>query len=77
MKDAPSRPRRQASSVPCEGGRPKEDALMSADELLEFLDGSSTDDPADPAFRERLRLELWWLMIRRFSGTDRVATASS
>lgn len=32
-------------------------------ELLEFLAADLTGVDADPAFKERLRLELWWMIL--------------
>lgn len=33
------------------------------EELLEFLATDLSTIQADPAFRERLRLELWWMIL--------------
>lgn len=40
-------------------------AEFSTEELLEFLEASQHPVDADPAFRERLREELWALVRRQ------------
>jgi len=45
-------------------------------ELQEFMSCERTTRRADPAFRERLRLELWWLLVLlRLGGDDRLPRA--
>jgi len=39
-------------------------AEFSTEELLEFLEADHAPDTADPAFRERLREDLWQLVQR-------------
>jgi len=39
-------------------------AEFSTEELLEFLEADHRPDTADPAFRERLREELWETLER-------------
>jgi hypothetical protein len=39
-------------------------AEFSTEELLEFLEADHQPQKADPAFRERLREELWQLLQR-------------
>ena len=59
----------------------REDAMMddapvevTADELREFLEADALDVRADPAFKERLRLQLWEIVRSRVqtepSGSD-------
>jgi hypothetical protein len=45
-------------------------AEFSTEELVEFLEGDLHPVQADPAFKERLRGELWELVRRRY-GHDR------
>jgi hypothetical protein len=53
-----------------------DDALVdvTADELREFLEADSLDVRADPAFKERLRRQLWEIVQSRArtepSGSD-------
>jgi hypothetical protein len=45
-------------------------------ELREFMTCERLPRRADPRFRERLRVELWWgLVVRRLGGADRVPRA--
>jgi hypothetical protein len=45
-------------------------------ELREFLSCERTTHRADPGFRERLRLDLWWaLTVQRAGGSDRLPRA--
>jgi len=45
-------------------------------ELREFMACERLSRRADPGFRERLRLELWWsLVVRRSSSRDPIARA--
>lgn len=45
-------------------------------ELREFMSCERLARRADPRFRERLRVELWWgLVVRRLGGADRVPRA--
>jgi len=45
-------------------------------ELREFLSCERTTRCADPGFRERLRLDLWWaLTVQRAGGSDRLPRA--
>jgi len=37
----------------------------SLGELREFADDEPPGEPADPVFKERLRLDLWWLIVTR------------
>jgi hypothetical protein len=39
-----------------------EDELL---ELREFVTGRTPDDLADPVLRERLRMDLWWMIMAR------------
>lgn len=44
---------------------------FSTEELKEFLEGDTLPVQADPAFRERLRRELWALVQDRYGrGSD-------
>jgi hypothetical protein len=46
------------------------------DELREFLNCERLSHRADPDFRERLRMDLWWaLMVQRSGGSSRVPRA--
>lgn len=45
-------------------------------ELREFLSCERLSHRADPEFRERLRMDLWWaLMVLRSGGSSRVPRA--
>ena len=45
-------------------------------ELQEFLTCERSTRRADPDFRERLRLDLWWaLLVRRSGGSERLPRA--
>ncbi len=44
---------------------------FSTEELLEFLEADQRPSEADPAFRERLREELWQLLQRSQLREDR------
>jgi hypothetical protein len=39
---------------------------FSTEELQEFLEGDKLPSQADPAFRERLRQELWEMVQQRY-----------
>ena len=39
---------------------------FSTEELKEFLEGDLHPNPADPAFQERLRRELWAMVQQRY-----------
>ena len=39
---------------------------VSMEELQEFLEGDVLEPPADPAFKERLRKNLWEMVRLRF-----------
>jgi hypothetical protein len=41
------------------------------DELREFLEADLVDVPADPEFKERLRIKLWDLVRRRYAPRER------
>lgn len=43
---------------------------FSTEELKEFLEGDLKPASADPAFRERLRQELWALVQERYARKD-------
>ena len=59
------RARGRAGRVRSESGLPEEIAAeFSTEELLEFLEADHAPDTADPAFRERLREDLWQLVQR-------------
>jgi hypothetical protein len=45
-------------------------AEFSTEELLEFLEADQRPVEADPAFRERLRQELWELVRRQAQSKD-------
>ena len=54
------------------------DEWTSADvaELREFLSCERLPHRADPEFRERLRMDLWWaLMVQRSGGSSRIPRA--
>jgi hypothetical protein len=40
-------------------------------DLREFVTASPAVDPPDPAFKERLRLDLWWLIVTRWTAARR------
>ena len=40
------------------------------EEFREFMAEAKTDELADPAFKERLRRDLWWMMVSRLSSKD-------
>jgi hypothetical protein len=57
---------RSSSGSPIEGdSAPGAAALLDFEheELLEFLATDLATVEADPAFKERLRLELWWMIL--------------
>ncbi|MCH2184771.1 hypothetical protein MK280_02755 [Myxococcota bacterium] len=40
-------------------------AAVDLDDLREFMEESEEVPMADPVFKERLRKELWWMMVSR------------
>lgn len=46
---------------------PNEFTVSELEEFREFIAEGDSGELADPAFKERLRRDLWWMMVSRLS----------
>jgi len=49
------------------GLSPNEFSVSELEEFREFIADGDSGELADPAFKERLRRDLWWMMVSRLS----------
>ena len=50
---------------------PNEFSVAELEEFRDFMVEGGSDEMADPAFKERLRRDLWWVMVSRLSAKGR------
>ncbi len=46
-------------------------SVAELEEFRDFMVEGGIDEMADPAFKERLRRDLWWMMVSRLSAKGR------
>lgn len=47
-------------------------SVSELEEFRDFMVEGKSDEVADPEFKERLRRDLWWMMVSRLSNKDQM-----